>query len=120
MILYRHFFLIPKTNYFDESIVRFDRVQTITGKNPSTIEPTKYCLKNDFFNILLSMFIFCISGEIDKDMEEIRDLIRSTYPEKSSCIFREDFKFDYTSVLKRICYILIISSKEQTTDPFWF
>lgn len=79
-LLYRQFFFIPKAPGFDESIARFDRIMPVVGKSPAVIQPSNVRLSKDVFNLFLSMFIFCISGKTNENLETIKELVRDAYP----------------------------------------
>jgi len=79
-LMYRQFFYVPKSQGFSELVARFDRIQVVTGISPASIEPSEVCLSEEFFNLFLSMFLFCISGKRNEDLDTVRELVRSAYP----------------------------------------
>jgi hypothetical protein len=82
-LLYRQFFYFPLKNpHFTEGITRFDRIQVIIGRDPSAIKPVEIALTKEVFNLFLSMFIYCISGEESEELRAVRDIVKDAYPEE--------------------------------------
>lgn len=80
--LYRQFFYCPAYPLLPgEHIARFDRVQVVIGKDPASIEPLEFALAPEPFDIFLAMFLFCISGEEDGDLEAVRQITKKCYDE---------------------------------------
>jgi hypothetical protein len=79
--MYRQFFYLPKSNEFSDLIARFDRIAIVIDKSPASIEPSRICLSEEIFNLFLSMFIYCISGKTNDDLETIKELMKEAYPE---------------------------------------
>lgn len=79
-LLYRQFFYIPyHTPLKSDSIARLDRIQVIIGRHRAAIEPTGLCLSENVFQLLLSQFIFCISGIEEKEFAEVREVVKEAY-----------------------------------------
>jgi hypothetical protein len=78
-LLYRQFFYFPDNSEFTEGIARFDRVQVVVGRDPSTIEPSQVCLTQELLGVFLSMFIYCTTGVADEDLLALLNLARSKY-----------------------------------------
>jgi len=79
-LLYRQFFYLPKhSTIINESIARLDRIQVIVGKHRAAIEPTTLCLTKEIYSILLSQFIFCITGHEEEEFTALRSLVKETY-----------------------------------------
>lgn len=81
-LMYRQFFYILKSNRFAELIARFDRVQAVIDRSPASIEPSDVCLSEEVFNLFLSMFIFCVSGKTNENLETVQALVREAYVEE--------------------------------------
>jgi hypothetical protein len=76
-LIYRQFFYFPDClPHFREGIARFDRIQTVIGRDISAIEPLPISLSQEVFSIFQAMFIYCISGIEDEDLKAIRELTR--------------------------------------------
>lgn len=80
-LMYRQFFYIPESSIFSELIPRFDRVHVVIDRSPAAIEPTNLCLSDEVFNLFLSMFIYCISGRTDENLDTVREIVREALPE---------------------------------------
>ena len=80
-LMYRQFFYIPRSSQFSEGIARFDRIQVIIDRNPAAIETSEVCLAEDVFNLFLAMFLYCVSGKSDEELETVRDILKEAYPE---------------------------------------
>lgn len=79
-LLYRQFFYIPESKRFPELIARFDRIQVVIDKSPAAIEPIDVCLSEELFNLFLAMFLYCISGRTNQDLEDIKALVKEALP----------------------------------------
>lgn len=79
-LLYRQFFYIPESNRFTELIARFDRIQVVIDRSPAAIEPTDVCLSGELFNLFLAMFLYCISGKTNDDLDTIKAIVREALP----------------------------------------
>lgn len=80
-LMYRQMFYIPQINDLKESIARFDRIQVVVNKAPAAISPTNTCLSEAVFGLFLSLFLFCMSGKTNDDLEAVKELVREAYPE---------------------------------------
>ncbi|MFH0785490.1 MAG: hypothetical protein V2B20_26550 [Pseudomonadota bacterium] len=80
-LLYRQFFYLYPCSGKKDLIARFDRVRTVIDKSPASLEPTDVCLSKDVFNLFLSLFLFCVSGQTNETLEAIKALAREAYPE---------------------------------------
>ncbi len=80
--MYEQFFYMYPWNGHKPSIARFDRVNVVINKSPASIEPTDVCLSEEIFNLFLAMFLFCISGQTTSLLDDIKELVRSAYPEE--------------------------------------
>ena len=81
-LMYRQFFYIPDSDAFSEMIARFDRIQVVIDRSPASIEPTSICIAEEPLTLFLAMFIYCISGKADENLETVRSILREAYPEK--------------------------------------
>jgi len=80
-LIYRQFFYFPDCfPHFKEGIARFDRIQTIIGKDVSAIEPLGISLSQEVYSIFQGMFLYCISGIEDEDLKAVRELAREALP----------------------------------------
>jgi hypothetical protein len=79
-LMYRQFFYLPQCPEFSELIVRYDRIQVVNDRSPAAIEPSTICLSEEIFNLFLSMFLYCISGKANEDLESLRVILRDAYP----------------------------------------
>lgn len=79
-LLYRQFFYVPRSKRFSELIARFDRIQVVIDRSPSAIEPTDISLSNELFNLFLAMFLYCISGRTDENLEDVKSLVQEALP----------------------------------------
>jgi len=79
-LMYRQFFYMPKSPNFSELIARFDRVNVVIDRSPAAIEPTNLCLADEIFNLFLAMFIYCVSGRSDEDLDIIREIVKEALP----------------------------------------
>ena len=79
-LMYRQFFYIPDSPVFSEMIARFDRIQVVIDRSPASIEPTDVCLAEEPLNLFLAMFIYCISGKADENLETVRSILKEAYP----------------------------------------
>jgi hypothetical protein len=81
-LVYRQFFYFPNCSpHFREGIARFDRIQTVIGKNPSSIEPIGISLSQEVWGLFLSMFSYCISGIEDESLKTARELTMEALPD---------------------------------------
>jgi hypothetical protein len=79
-LLYRQFFYIPGSKQFTELIARFDRIQVVIDRTPAAIEATDLCLSEELFNLFLAMFLYCISGKTNDDLESVKALVQEALP----------------------------------------
>jgi hypothetical protein len=79
--MYRQFFYVPDSSYFSEMIARFDRIHVIIDRSPAAIEPTDLCLSEEVFNLFLAMFLYCISGKADEELDTVREIVREALPD---------------------------------------
>jgi hypothetical protein len=80
-MLYRQFFYLPQCAPLkEESVARLDRVQVVIGRHRAAIEPTDLCLSENVLQVLMSLFIFCISGIEEGELTVIRSLLKESYP----------------------------------------
>jgi hypothetical protein len=79
-MIYRQFFYIPSKMDLEEGVARFDRISVVIGRDPSAIEPLEVSLSDKIFPFFLQMFLFCTTGVIDPNAEEIRSILRECYP----------------------------------------
>lgn len=80
-LMYRQFFYIPDSPHFTEMISRFDRIHVVIDRSPAAIEPTDLCLSEEVFDLFLAMFLYCISGKIDEELDAVREIVREALPE---------------------------------------
>lgn len=80
-LIYRQFFYFPGSSIFREGVARFDRIQVISGRDPSAIEPLDIALSQDVFTLFLAMFVYCVTGIEDNDLAATRALVRDALPE---------------------------------------
>jgi hypothetical protein len=80
-LIYRQFFYFPDCPLFNEGVARFDRIQVISGRNPSAIEPLDIALSQDVFALFLAMFVYCITGIEDNNLIDIREMVKDALPE---------------------------------------
>jgi hypothetical protein len=85
-LMYRQFFYLPKKGQLTkDSVARLDRVRVIVDpKEQMAIEPTELCLSEEAFDLLFSLFRFCLSGNCDEELVAIRQLTKDCYPELAS------------------------------------
>jgi len=74
-LIYRQFFYYPASTELHEGVARFDRVQTVIGKDPATIEPVNLALSDEAYSVFLSVFLYCMSGDKDDDLESTKELL---------------------------------------------
>ncbi len=79
-LIYRQFFYFPDSPIFEEGVARFDRIQVISGRNLSAIEPLDIALSQDVFALFLAMFIYCITGIEDNDLIDTREMVKDALP----------------------------------------
>lgn len=79
-LMYRQFFYIPDSSRFSEMIARFDRIHVVIDRSPAAIEPTDLCLSKEIFDLFLAMFLCCISGKADEELDAVRDIVREALP----------------------------------------
>lgn len=79
-LIYRQFFYFPDCSLFKEGVARFDRIQVISGRDPSAIEPLDIALSQEVFALLLAMFVYCITGIEDNDLIDIREMVKDALP----------------------------------------
>jgi len=79
-LMYRQFFYIPESSAFSELIARFDRIQIVIDRSPAAIEPTNICLADEIFDLFLTMFLYCISGRSDENLDVVREIVQESYP----------------------------------------
>jgi hypothetical protein len=80
-LMYRQFFYVPDSLHFTEMIARFDRIHVVIDRSPAAIEPTDLCLSEEVFDLFLAMFLYCISGRTDEELEAVREIVREALPE---------------------------------------
>jgi len=80
-MMYRQFFYIPGSSHFSELIARFDRIHIVIDRSPAAIEPTDLCLAEEIFDLFLAMFLYCISGRTDEELDVTREIVREALPE---------------------------------------
>lgn len=78
--LYRQFYFLPQGSGLGEGIVRFDRFQTVIGRNPASVNPTPICLDGEFLAFFIGMINYCLTGIENQHINEIRSLLRAEYP----------------------------------------
>lgn len=79
-LLYRQFFYLPGNSQIEQGIARFDRIQVVIGRDPSAISPMNICLYGEVFDLFVAMFLYCISGIEDEDLQTARSLVKEAYP----------------------------------------
>jgi hypothetical protein len=79
-LIYRQFFYFPGCSSFREGVARFDRIQVVSGRDRSAIEPLEIALSQEVFSLFLGMFVYCITGIEDDDLEVTRGLVRDALP----------------------------------------
>jgi len=82
-LLYRQYFYCPP-NFkahadLKEAIARFDRIQVVVESDTAAITGVGAALSEDAFALFQSALIYCLTGEQDSDLKELRDLLRETY-----------------------------------------
>jgi hypothetical protein len=78
-LIYRQFFYLPANQEMKQGIVRFDRIQVVHGQNLAAIEPFSVGLAGEFLTLFLGMFLFCLSGREDDDLQAFRAIAREAY-----------------------------------------
>lgn len=79
-LMYRQFFFIPDSPLFSEIIARFDRIQVVIDRSPAAIKPMEICLTDEIFNLFLAMFLYCVSGRTDDDLDAARAIVQEALP----------------------------------------
>jgi hypothetical protein len=79
-LIYRQFFYLARGDQIKEGVARFDRVQVICGRDRSAIEPLDFSLAEELLAIFRALFIFCLTGIQDVDLEALRKLTGEAYP----------------------------------------
>lgn len=84
--VYRRYFYVPDHPKFKirEGVLRFDRIQVITGKDPAAIIPMDFAFSKEIFAIFRAMFFYCITGEQNPDLQAIRELLIEHYQKHAS------------------------------------
>ncbi len=87
-LLYRQYFYCPGNRKMQaelrEAIARFDRMQVVVESDPSAISGIGAALSEQAFAIFQSALIYCLTGEEDSDLKELRELLRETYADSLS------------------------------------
>lgn len=82
-LLYREYFYCPEhlrlQRDLREAIARFDRMHVVVGSDPSAIAGVGAALSEEAFALFQSALVYCLTGEEDSDLKEIRELLRETY-----------------------------------------
>lgn len=79
-LLYKQFFYFPESRKFEEGIARFDRIQVVVSRHPTAIEPTDLCLSKEILDLFLGLFIFCLTGKRDENIETVCELVKDAFP----------------------------------------
>ncbi|HUT44224.1 MAG TPA: hypothetical protein VMW95_07785 [Desulfobacterales bacterium] len=80
-LMYKQFFYLPQSTKFHELVARFDRIQIVIEKTPAAIEPSEVCLSDELLGLFVSLFVFCISGKTDKNLDTVKEIVREAYSE---------------------------------------
>lgn len=83
-LMYRQFFYFPGNHEIKEGVIRLDRVRVVVGKDPSAVKPVKTCLSESVFAILQALFVYCITGIENPDLETLRSLTMAAFPREES------------------------------------
>jgi len=81
-LIYKQFFYFPGSDRFSQGIARFDRIQVVVGRDPSSIQPTDICLSGEVFGLFRAMVIYCITGKDDEDLKATREICQEAHPDK--------------------------------------
>ncbi len=46
----------------------------------ASIEPTELCLAEEVFNLFLAMFLYCISGKADEELDAVKEIVSEALP----------------------------------------
>lgn len=79
-LVYRQFFYVPPSRFFSDKIARFDRIQVVVDRSPAAIEPVGLSLSEQVFSLFLSMFLYCIAGKSDENLDTVREILREALP----------------------------------------
>jgi hypothetical protein len=81
-LIYKQFYYFPnKLPQFTEGVARFDRIQIVSGRDPSAIEPIDVSLSHELLGLFLAMFVYCITGVEYENLKAARDLLKAEYHE---------------------------------------
>jgi hypothetical protein len=85
-LVYRRYFYVPDYPQFKirEGVLRFDRIQVVTGKNPAAIVPMNFAFSKEIFAICRAMFFYCVTGEQNPDLRAVRELLVEQYQKYAS------------------------------------
>jgi hypothetical protein len=87
-LLYKQYFYCPEylklRRELRETIARFDRIQVIVGDSPHAISGIGVSLSEAAFAVFRAMVLFCLTGQEETDLGELRELLRETYQSASS------------------------------------
>lgn len=82
-LLYKQYFYCPECSKFNgdlrEGIARIDRIQVIVGSAPHAISGVGASLSEAAFAIFRAMVLFCLTGEEESELEDLRGLLREAY-----------------------------------------
>jgi len=87
-LLYKQYFYCPEylklRRELKETIARFDRIQVIIGDSPHAISGVGASLSEAAFAVFRAMVLFCLTGQEEAELGELRELLRETYLSASS------------------------------------
>jgi hypothetical protein len=92
-LLYKQYFYCPEYFKLDrnlrEAVARFDRIQVIVGTCPHAISGIGASLSEASYAIFRAMTLFCLTGEEEADLGDLRALLREAYQKarSSSVVF---------------------------------
>lgn len=79
-LMYRQFFYFPGNDEVEEGIIRLDRIRIVVGKDYAAIRCLKTCLSEEVFPILQSLFIYCLTGTENCELQALRSLTMAAFP----------------------------------------
>lgn len=82
-LLYKQYFYCPELLRFHkdlrETIARIDRIQVVVGSSPHAIHGVSASLSEAAFALFRAMVLFCLTGEEESELGELRGLLREAY-----------------------------------------
>ncbi|MHC1724972.1 MAG: hypothetical protein AB9866_02930 [Syntrophobacteraceae bacterium] len=82
-LLYKQYFYCPELLKFNkdlrETVARIDRIQVVVGSSSHAIRGVGASLSEAAFAIFRAMVLFCLTGEEESELEDLRSLLREAY-----------------------------------------